>query len=150
MFNNQSLKADISPLLIERFYKKFKDPIEQSFFEAAPTQLSVANLGEADVYGAEVEFRQNLGFLSAGLENLRFSINASVTESELTMSQGEFDSRVANARDGETIDRKRNLQGQSPFLINTSLNKEQNHGKNHIVLLFFNILPFIPNDCIIM
>lgn len=107
---------------VSAFYKKFKDPIEQSFFEAAPTQLSVANLGEADVYGAEVEFRQNLGFITEGLENLRFSMNVSVTESELTMSQGEFDSRSANARDGETIDRKRNLQGQSPFLINTSLN----------------------------
>ncbi len=107
---------------VSAFYKKFKDPIEQSFFEAAPTQLSVANLGEADVYGAEVEFRQNLGFITEGLENLRFSMNVSVTESELTMSQGEFDSRTANARDGETIDRKRNLQGQSPFLINTSLN----------------------------
>ncbi|MGC6432054.1 MAG: TonB-dependent receptor domain-containing protein [Jejuia sp.] len=123
---------------ISAFYKKFKDPIEQSFFLQAPTQLSVANLGEADVYGAEVEFRQNLGFISEGLENLKFTFNASVTESELTMSDGEFQSRVANARDGETIDRKRNLQGQAPFLINTSLN----YVNNDIGLqtgLFFNM-----------
>ena len=107
---------------ISGFYKKFKDPIEKSFFAAAPTQLTVANLGEADVYGGEIEFRQNLGFILESLTNLKFSINASVTESELTMSDGEFESRVANARTGETIDRKRNLQGQSPFLINAGLN----------------------------
>ncbi|WP_248724405.1 TonB-dependent receptor [Seonamhaeicola sp. ML3] len=107
---------------ISGFYKKFDDPIEKSFFASAPTQLTVANLGSADVYGAEIEFRQNLGFIAEGLRNLKFSLNASVTESELTMSEGEFFSRSQNARTGETIDRKRNLQGQSPFLINTSLN----------------------------
>lgn len=107
---------------VSGFYKKFTDPIEKSFFAAAPTQLTVANLGNADVYGAEVEFRQNLGFVTEGLRNLKFSLNASYTKSELTMSDGEFDSRVANARDGQTIDRKRDMQGQAPFLINTSLN----------------------------
>ena len=107
---------------ISGFYKQFQDPIEKSFFASAPTQLTVANLGTATVYGGEIEFRQNLGFLLESLKDLKFSINASVTESELTMSDGEFNSRAASARDGQTIDRKRNLQGQSPFLINTSLN----------------------------
>ncbi|WP_299556605.1 TonB-dependent receptor [Seonamhaeicola sp.] len=107
---------------ISGFYKQFKDPIEKAFFAQASTQLTVDNLGDADVYGAEIEFRQNLGFLTEGLRNLKFSLNASYTKSELTMSDGEFDSRVANARDGETIERTRDMQGQAPFLINTSLN----------------------------
>ena len=38
------------------------------------------------------------------------------------MSDGEFESRLGSARVGQTIDRKRQLQGQSPFLINASLN----------------------------
>jgi len=107
---------------ISGFYKKFEDPIENAFFQNAPTQLTVANLGSAIVYGGEFEFRQNLGFISENLTNLKFSMNASVTESQLEMSDGEFGARVNNARTGQTIDRKRNLQGQAPFLINTSLN----------------------------
>lgn len=107
---------------ISGFYKDFTDPLEKSFFASAPTQLTIGNLGSAKVYGAEFEFRKHLGFISDDLSNLKFALNVSVTESELTMSDEEFLSRQANARDGQTIDRKRNLQGQSPFLINTSLN----------------------------
>ena len=123
---------------ISGFYKRFEDPIEKSFFAQAPTQLTVANLGSADVYGGEIEFRQSLGFITEGLKNLKFTINASITESQLTMSDGEFNSRLGSARVGQTIDRKRNLQGQSPYLINTSLN----YTNDEIGLqtgLFFNV-----------
>lgn len=123
---------------ISGFYKKFEDPIENSFFASAPTQLTVANLGSADVYGGEIEFRQNLGFITEGLKNLKFALNASITESELTMSDGEFESRVGSARIGQTIDRKRQLQGQSPFLINASLNYT-NDEKGLQTGLFFNM-----------
>ena len=49
------------------FYKDFKDPIEQAFFLQAPSQLTVDNLGNAKVYGVELEVRQRLGFISEGL-----------------------------------------------------------------------------------
>lgn len=123
---------------VSGFYKKFKDPIEKAFFASASSQLTVDNLGNADVYGAEIEFRQNLGFITEGLSNLKFTLNASYTKSELIMSDGEFDSRVANARTDETIDRKREMQGQAPFLVNSSLN----YTNSDIGLqtgLFFNI-----------
>ncbi len=123
---------------ISAFYKDFTDPLEKSFFASAPTQLTIGNLGSAKVYGAEVEFRKHLGFISEGLKNLKFSLNASVTESKLTMSDEEFNSRQANARTGETTDRKRNLQGQSPFLINTSLNYS-NEDLGLQTGLFFNM-----------
>ncbi|WP_204344787.1 TonB-dependent receptor [Psychroserpens algicola] len=103
---------------ISGFYKDFKDPIEQSFFLQAPTQLTVANLGNAKVYGAEFELRQRLGFISEGLRNLKFTTNISITKSELTMSEDEFTSRQLAARDGETIERERDLQGQAPYVIN--------------------------------
>ena len=38
------------------------------------------------------------------------------------MSDAEFEGRLAGARDGETIERERNLQGQAPYLINVGLN----------------------------
>jgi len=100
------------------FYKDFKDPIELTFFLQAPTQITPANLGSAKVYGAEFEFRQRLGFLSESLNDLKLNANVSVIKSELTISDPEFNSRSLAARDGEIVDNKRDLQGQSPYLIN--------------------------------
>ncbi|SDR68605.1 TonB-dependent receptor [Formosa sp. Hel1_31_208] len=123
---------------ISGFYKDFKDPIEQAFFESAPTQLTVGNLGDAKVYGIEFEIRQRLGFITEGLKNLKFNANMSLIKSELTMSDAEFNSRVANSRDGESVDRQRNLQGQAPYLINFGLD----YNNQDIGLqtgLFFNV-----------
>ena len=75
------------------------------------------------MYGAEIEFRKNLGFIFDSLKNLKVNINASLIESKLTMSDPEFNSRTSSGtlRDGETVDRQRDLQGQSPYLINAGL-----------------------------
>ena len=120
------------------FYKDFKDPIEQAFFLQAPSQLTVDNLGNAKVYGVELEVRQRLGFISEGLNNLKFNANVSFIKSELTMSDDEFESRRLAARNGERIDRERNLQGQAPFLLNFGLD----YNNSDIGLqtsLFFNV-----------
>lgn len=109
---------DSQMFAVSGFYKDFKDPIEQAFFLEAPTQLTVDNLGNAKVYGAEIEFRQRLGFISEGLNNLKLNVNASIIKSELTMSEDEFQGRNSAKRDGEVIDRVRDLQGQAPHLIN--------------------------------
>lgn len=42
------------------------------------------------------------------------------------MSQQEFESRQLAARDGQTIDDERDLQGQSPYLINVGLRYDDN------------------------
>jgi len=120
------------------FYKDFTDPIEQVFFLNAPTQLTVGNLGDAIVYGAELEIRQRLGFISEDLDNLKFNANLSIIKSELTMSDDEFEGRQAGARDGETIDRKRDLQGQAPYLINVGLNYNDSE-KGFRTGLFYNV-----------
>lgn len=106
---------------VSGFYKDFTDPIEQRFFLGASTQLTVDNLGNAVVYGAELEMRQRLGFITEDLDNLKLTANFSLIKSQLTMSQAEFEGRQAGARDGETIDRERDLQGQAPYLINVGL-----------------------------
>lgn len=106
---------------VSGFYKDFKDPIELTFFESAPTQLTPKNLGNAKVYGVELEFRQRLGFISESLDNLKFNANASFIKSALEMGTAEYNSRVNAARDGESIDKERDLQGQSPYLLNASL-----------------------------
>lgn len=123
---------------VSGFYKDFTDAIEQQFFLNAPTQLTVGNLGNAQVFGAEFEVRQRLGFITEGLNDLKFNANVSIIESQLTMSEDEFEGRVRGARDGESIDRERQLQGQAPFLINAGFD----YNNDDIGLqtgLFFNV-----------
>ena len=120
------------------FYKDFTDPIELTFYESAPDQLTPRNLGNASVVGLEFEFRKSLGFIDNSLEKLKFNVNASYIDSSLTMFEDEFNRRVNAARDGERVENKRELQGQSPYLINTGLN----YTDSEIGLqtgLFFNV-----------
>ena len=120
------------------FYKEFTDPIELTFYESAPDQITPKNLGSAKVYGIEFEFRKSLGFILESLDKLKFNINASYINSELTMNIDEYNRRVLAARDGESIEDTRDLQGQSPFLINTGLNYN-NSDTGLQTGLFFNV-----------
>lgn len=110
---------------ISGFYKTFTDPIELSFIRAAPGQFTPLNLGDATVFGAEVEFRRNLGFIG-GLNNFSISTNFSIIESDQKFSIDEKANRESNRRVGEEIGDSRTLQGQSPFLINFGLNYANN------------------------
>ncbi|WP_412561819.1 TonB-dependent receptor domain-containing protein [Winogradskyella sp. MIT101101] len=123
---------------VSAFYKDFTDPIEQAFFQEAPTQIRPGNLGDAIVYGAEIEFRQRLGFISEGLNDLKVNVNASYIKSELTMSDDEFNSRNSAKREGETIDRERDMQGQAPYLINVGL-EYRNADSAFQAGLFYNV-----------
>ena len=112
-------KGDI--LAFSGFYKTFKDPIELTFFASAPNQLTARNLGSAKVYGAEFEIRKPLNIISDDVRKWRFSLNASFIKSSLEMFEDEYNNRLNAARDGESISRTRDLQGQSPFLINSNI-----------------------------
>ena len=95
-------------------------------------------MGKSATFGIEFEFRKSLGFILNSLENLKFNINASYIESDLTMFEDEYNRRVNAARDGESIDDTRELQGQSPYLINAGLNYSDS--KNGLQTgLFFNV-----------
>lgn len=111
---------------ITSFYKKFKDPIEIVAYDiTAPNQFTPRNSPSADVLGLEFEARKNFGFITEGLKDLSLNVNVSIIDSKIEMAKGEnqeYDSRQTFARDGETIDETRQLQGQSPFLVNAGLN----------------------------
>ncbi|USD26309.1 TonB-dependent receptor [Flagellimonas marinaquae] len=113
-------------LAISSFYKKFTDPIEIVAYDiTAPNQFTPRNAPSATVFGVELEGRKNLGFLSDGLKNLSINLNVSIIDSKIDMARGEnqeYESRQIFARDGETIEDSRDLQGQSPYLINAGLN----------------------------
>ncbi len=120
------------------FYKDFTDPIELVAFEQAPDNFTPRNVSSATVIGAELEVRQGLGVLNQGLKDITFNANISVIKSEVDMSEIEFNSRQLAVRDGETIEPTRNLQGQSPFLVNVGFNyKGESNGWQSG--LFYNV-----------
>lgn len=123
---------------VSSFYKSFTDPIELTFFQSAVDNLTPRNLGSANVYGIEIELRKNLAFLSSSLENLKFNINTSFIESQLKIGLDELTLRQNTARVGETVSNTRELQGQSPFLINVGLDYD-NSDVGVQAGLFYNV-----------
>lgn len=121
------------------FYKHFKDPIElQVASDAAPDNFTPRNVPIANVYGIEVEARKNFGFISESLTNLSLNVNITLAESVIEMGENELANRQLFAREGEEIDDTRQLQGQSPYLINAGLN--YNNVDNGLeVGLFYNV-----------
>lgn len=111
---------------VSGFYKSFIDPIEiVSFSEAAPEDVTPRNVGNGEVIGVELEFRKSLDFVSSSLSGVNIGTNVTLVQSTLQMDKsagGEFDSRQRAARQGEVIEDTRQMQGQSPYIINGFLN----------------------------
>ena len=116
-------QEDAQMYAISLFYKDFTNPIELVVYNgASPNDYTPKNVDEAKVYGIELEFRKNLEFISESLSNLKLSFNTSIIRSEEIMDEKEYEGRTKSARSGEVISRKRELQGQSPYLVNLGLN----------------------------
>lgn len=105
------------------FYKYFDKAIEQIYNEGSggASTFNFQNTDKAINYGAEVEFRKKLDFISA-LKNFTLQANAAYIHS-----------RVQANIQGIEIDRP--MQGQSPYLLNLGLNYDlQKHGFNATLL----------------
>jgi len=113
------------------FFKSFKDPIELTYYESSTENFQPKNLGNAKVYGLEIELRKNIS------QSLGLNINASLIESRQKIGSSEFELRSKGLRTNETLNSYRRLQGQSPFLINSSLDYKNENGFN--AGLFFNM-----------
>ncbi|MFZ9046741.1 MAG: TonB-dependent receptor domain-containing protein [Cyclobacteriaceae bacterium] len=127
---------------ISGFFKSFTDPIEiVAFSDAAPEDLTPRNVGQATVFGTELEARKNLDFISPVFQNMLFNMNVTLLQSrqQMDLSEGgEFDSRVDNARATEEIDEFRSLQGQSPVMVNAGLSYD-NPATGLQAGLFYNV-----------
>ena len=93
------------------FYKHFRNPIETRVrYSGSGVTFSVDNAEEAYALGGEVEVRKSFKNLTTSslIDNLTLVLNASVIKSDvLTGFAGQEENRQ--------------LQGQSPYLINTGL-----------------------------
>jgi TonB-dependent receptor len=105
---------------VSPFYKKFSNPIELVRIpeQQTSTEYQTRNVGDAQLFGVEVEFRKDLGFIGAGFENFEFNANITLVQSELEMTKVEFDARKTYEKTGENITNKRQMAGQSPYVIN--------------------------------
>lgn len=96
---------------IAGFYKHFRNPIESRVrYSGSGVSFTVDNAEKAYAYGAELEMRKSLKTLtnSSFVDHLTIIMNASIIKSDvLTGFAGQEENRQ--------------LQGQSPYLINTGI-----------------------------
>lgn len=124
---------------ISGFYKDFNNPIEiVAYDQRVPDQITPRNSESASVIGIELEARKNFGFIAQSLENLSLNVNVSLMDSKLTMADQEYEARTSFLKEGESVDRDRSLQGQSPYLINTGLNYN-NSDLGLVTGVFYNV-----------
>ncbi|MEX0593481.1 MAG: outer membrane beta-barrel protein [Balneolaceae bacterium] len=109
---------------VSGFYKQFENPIVLELDVATDQpQYRYINTESGRLFGVEVEFRKNLGFLHSRLENLKFSTNVTWTHSRVDMSDQEFQTRRQLDDD---IQPYRPFPHQSPYIVNAMLQYE--HG----------------------
>jgi len=102
------------------FSKSFKNPIEIAVVsDDTPNDFTARNNEKATVRGVEFELRKNI----LTLNNLTFNVNTNISfiSAKQTMNDDEYNSRVILAEPGQVISRERELQGQSPYMINVGL-----------------------------
>lgn len=115
------------------FYKRLSDPIElfiNSGSTAASKTMSYINAPKATVYGGEMEIRQNLGLINQGsafFKGLTAYVNLGLIKSEVDFSSLKL----------ATINDRRPLQGQSPYLINGGL-QYANADNDFLVNVLYN------------
>ena len=105
---------------VSTFYKQFTNPIElilRTGTSGTP-ELYYDNVGNTKNYGAEFEYRMNLGFLNSKdstsfLNDITFYANASIIRSSVDLSM--------YAGQAEYTNSARPLQGQSPYIINAGI-----------------------------
>jgi outer membrane receptor protein involved in Fe transport len=110
--SNADLRYELYPragevFTVGVFYKYFKNPIELYFNAVAGlgSSFNYINADNASGYGAEVEYRKKLDFVQA-LKN--FTVQANL-------------SYIYNRVKSESADLDRPMQGQSPYVVNASL-----------------------------
>lgn len=107
---------------VSGFYKRFENPIEQTQNpKAANTEITYKNVGNATLYGLEVEFVQSLSFISYRLENIKWGLNGSLIKSQVKVDSLEY---AVRKEIDENASETRPMYSQSPYIFNSYLNFE--------------------------
>lgn len=115
---------------ISLFYKDIENPIE--FFEAPASDTNIAreivNADSAELYGVEVEWLKELGFLHP-------SFDAFFVQGNLTWQDSEL---VAGPRANAPTNAKREMVNAAPWTFNLQLGYDAPNGK-HSATLAYNV-----------
>ena len=79
------------------------------------------NVGDGQVIGAEIEVRQSLQPVSETLKSFSVNVNFTYTQSRIELSSTEYQSRIENARTGQSVGKYRDMAGQAPYIINAGV-----------------------------
>ncbi len=124
-------------LSVSLFYKDFTNHIILATYDLNTDQLRPRNVPQSKVYGIELEARKKLDFFGDFFSKISVGTNISIVYSEVdrrtapvndpdpitgTPAKTEYEDRLLTAREGQAIDTKRDMVGQSPYLINGFLN----------------------------
>lgn len=120
--DNYDLRIEIFPRpnelgAISFFYRKFKNPIEQTMF-SGNNYVQFRNVDEAHMYGAEFELRKNLDMLPGRLHNLHIGANLTLIHTQVDLTEAEL--RQRRIYDPDAPD-TRPMQGQPTYVINGNL-----------------------------
>lgn len=125
---------------VSGFYKNFKNPIELVRIpeQQTSTEYQTRNVGTGRLFGVELELRKNFDFISPALQNLAFNANVTLVNSQIKMTDIEFNARKLYQRAEETTHNTRDMAGQSPYVINCGLS--YNNAKIGLDLgVFYNV-----------
>ncbi|MFP4471482.1 MAG: TonB-dependent receptor domain-containing protein, partial [Bacteroidales bacterium] len=122
------------------FYKDFDAPIELVRLTSGvtSTEYQPRNVGDGTLYGVEFEFSKSLDILATALKDFNISGNVTLTKSEIIMTESEFNSRKEFEKVRQTIEKTRNMAGQSPYVINGGISYN-NYDTGLSAGLFYNV-----------
>lgn len=125
-------------LSVSAFYKDFRNPIEKTIdvgFSSEGALVYYDNTERATVYGLEFEMRKRLDVLNSRLKNFLVGSNLSIIHSEVNIPEREL---ISIRGVDPNADPRRELQGQSPYIINVNFTYE-NPGLRTVASLYYNV-----------
>ncbi|MCB2230916.1 TonB-dependent receptor [bacterium] len=121
-------------LALSGFYKDFTDPIEKVYRDNDPNNgITWQNVGDAHVYGLELEFRRRLDHVSPTLRYFTLGGNFTVMEAKVMLNDNEL--LYAREVDPNAGD-ERDMQGQSPYIINADIGYDNPLSGTSLTLLY--------------
>ena len=120
---NLDLRYEIFPnsgevFAVSAFYKKFTDPIVSTYRLAGNAQFTWSNVPEGELYGAEIEVRKNLDFITPALEEFDVSANVAYINSNTKIDEEEC---LRSLDVDPNFECERQFAGQSPVVANVNL-----------------------------
>lgn len=125
---------------VSGFVKLFDNAIELVRVQSAQTtsEFQPRNVGQGQVFGAEIEYRKSLDFISPSLDKFSFNGNFTYAYSQIQMTEQERVSRERYAKEGQTIKETRAMAGQAPYIVNAGISYD-NLEKNFNAGVFYNV-----------